>query len=141
MIVFFCLDRKQGEKFLKGKGTLPKLNNTVTTYLEKKDAVQTLKKQLKISPQNIEFETISFMLFEYYIDNEKVFGFDHPEEISQMKEVYCDNYFPITNLLTVESLCFYLDKNNRIRYKRSSKFVDHNLLEEVRKKTEEMFQM
>lgn len=79
MIVFFCLDRKQGEKFLKGKGTLPKLNNTVTTYLEKKDAVQTLKKQLKISPQNIEFETISFMLFEYYIDNEKVFGFDHPE--------------------------------------------------------------
>lgn len=138
MLVYFCLDRKQGEKFLKGKGTLPKAENKVTAYLEKKNAVQALKKQLNLSPKNGEFERIDFMLFEY--DAEKIYGFDHPEDILQMKEVYCDNNFPITKLFTVESLYFYLD-NNRIRYKRCNKYQNPILLEELRKETEELFSM
>lgn len=123
---------------MKGKGILPKQDNVAVTYLEKKDAVQALKKQLNISPKNIGLERNDFMLFEYYISNEKVHGFDIPEDISHMKEVYCENYFPITNLLTVESLCFYLDNNCRVKYKRINKYTEPNLMEEVRKENEKL---
>ncbi len=99
--------------------------------------MQALKKQLNISSKNDKFERIDFMLFEYHAENVK--GFDHPEDIAEMKKVYCDNYFPIKNLLTAESLYFYLDKNNRIRYKRSDKYKNPYFLEELRKEIAEMF--
>ena len=136
MIIFFALERKLGEKFLKGnKNSLPAVtNDTVKVYLNKASAIKALQADLKISKQNCD---INFLLFEYDVEN--VQGFEITEDISAMSGVTCKNEFPLANLLTVESLFFYCDKGNRIRYKRKKNYVDPVALEKLREETEQIY--
>lgn len=107
----------------------------------KNDAIKDLKRNMRPIIESDKTNQHQFMLFEYYVENENI-RFDMPEgddKIDKMSKIFCPNDFPIENLLTVESLYFYYDKNNRIKYKRCSKYIDPEILEELRKENEWLF--
>ena len=141
MLVFFCLDRERGEALLKSQNNvIPEHNEeAVTTYLYKNDAIKALKKNMRHIIKSDKSNQHLFMLFEYYVENENI-RFDIPEgsdTVDKMSKMFCPNDFPMENLLTVESLYFYCDNNNRIKYKRCSKYIDPEILEELRKENDE----
>lgn len=139
MIAYFCLDREKGENFFNGKYDIIDSENDLeiaTVYASKEDAIKSLRSEAEKNIREKGTKNFQFMLFAYYIDDddyEIVYSANNNPCYpipATIKEIHKPNFFRTTDLVSIESLYFYLGKENRLRYRR----VEHSYIPEKKKR-------